>query len=132
MRALIFEDETARRALEAILHPVIRAQLHERCAAAPGPYAIAMIPLLTEGGGREHYPWLDRILVVDAPEDTRKARLMHRDGIDAALADKMIAAQATRAQRLALADDIVVNDGELAHLQQAVAELDARYRALAR
>ncbi len=131
LRARIFQDHDARRALEAILHPIIRTQLHDRCRAATSPYAIAMIPLLTEGGGREHYPWLDRILVVDAPEDTRKARLMQRDGIDAALAAKMIAAQATRAQRLALADDIVVNDGELAHLQEAVAELDARYRALA-
>ncbi|HEY5970400.1 MAG TPA: dephospho-CoA kinase [Pseudoxanthomonas sp.] len=131
LRARIFEDETARRALEAILHPLIRTQLHDRCRAASGAYAIAMIPLLTEGGGREHYPWLDRILVVDALEETRRTRLMQRDGIDIALAAKMIGAQATRAQRLALADDIVVNDGELAHLQEAVAELDARYRVLA-
>lgn len=131
LRRRIFEDDDARRALEAILHPRIRALMHARCRAAPGAYAIAMIPLLAEGGGRGHYPWLDRILVVDAPEDTRKARLMQRDGIDAALAEKMIAAQATRAQRLALADDIIVNDGELSHLQAAIVELDARYRALA-
>ena len=131
LRRRIFEDEDARHALEAILHPRIRALLHERCLAAHGTYAIATIPLLAEGGGREHYPWLDRILVVDAPEAVRKARLMQRDGIDAALAERMIAAQASRAQRLALADDIVVNDGELARLQDVVAELDARYRALA-
>ena len=131
LRALVFDNEPARRALEAILHPVIRARLHEQCRAAAGAYAIATIPLLTEGGGSAAYPWLDRILVIDAPDATRKARLMLRDGIDAALAEKMIAAQATRAQRLALADDIVVNDGELPHLHAAAKELDVRYRALA-
>lgn len=131
LRALVFDNEPARRALEAILHPIIRTQLHEQCRAAASAYAIATIPLLTEGGGRNAYPWLDRILVVDAPPATQKMRLMQRDGIDSALAEKMIAAQATRAQRLAIADDIVVNDGELAHLQAAVEELDTRYRALA-
>ena len=131
LRVRIFNDDVTRRALEAILHPRIRAQLQGECHAAPGPYAVAMIPLLTEGGGRTHYPWLDRILVVDVPQATQKSRLMQRDGIDAALADRMIAAQATRAQRLAIADDIVVNDGHLDHLYTAVAELDTRYRALA-
>lgn len=131
LRARVFQNEEERRALEAILHPVIRARLHALCTAAPGPYAIAMIPLLTEGGGRAGYPWLDRILVVDVPVAMQKARLMQRDGIDATLADRMIAAQAERPQRLALADDVVVNDGDIAHLQQAVAEFDARYRVLA-
>ncbi len=131
LRMRVFGDEVARRALEAILHPVIRTTLLEQCRAANSPYAIAAIPLLTEGGGRDAYPWLDRILVVDAPPAMQKARLMQRDGIDAALAESMIAAQASRSQRLALADDIVVNDGSLAHLHQAAAELDARYRALA-
>ena len=131
LRAMVFDDEPARRALEAILHSIIRTLLQEQCRAAPGAYAIAVIPLLTEGGGRTGYPWLDRILVVDAPHAMQKARLMQRDGIDDALAEKMIAAQATRTQRLALADDIVVNDGDLAALHEAVAELDTRYRALA-
>ena len=132
LRALVFDNEPARRALEAILHPIIRAQLQQQCRAAASAYAIAAIPLLTEGGGRSAYPWLDRILVVDALPATQKARLKQRDGIDGVLAEKMIAAQATRAQRLALADDIVVNDGDLSHLRAAVEELDARYRALAK
>ena len=131
LRVRIFHDDQARRALEAILHPRIRAQLHEQCRAASGPYAVAMIPLLAEAGGRTQYPWLHRILLVDVPVATQKARLMQRDGIDAALADKMIAAQATRAQRLAIADDIVINHGHPDHLHTAVAELDTRYRALA-
>ncbi|WP_164135286.1 dephospho-CoA kinase, partial [Stenotrophomonas maltophilia] len=83
--------------------------------------------LLTEVGGRQAYPWLDRVLLVDAPEVVQHARLMQRDGIDAALADKMIAAQASRAQRLALADDVVVNDGHPEDLQAQVEALHARY-----
>lgn len=131
LRARVFQNDEERRALEAILHPAIRARLRSICTEATGPYAIATIPLLTEAGGRAGYPWLDRIVVVDVSPDMQKARLMQRDGIDAALANKMIAVQASRAQRLALADDVVVNDGDIAHLQEAVAELDARYRVLA-
>jgi dephospho-CoA kinase len=131
LRVRVFGDPDQRRALEAILHPAIRARLEAICRAAPGPYAIAMVPLLTEGGGRAAYPWLHRILVVDTPAAVQKARLMQRDGIDATLADQMMAAQASRAQRLALADDIVVNDGDIHHLQHAAAALHLRYLALA-
>lgn len=131
LRAHVFEDEAERRALEAILHPRIRQRMRDICLAAESPYALAAIPLLTEGGGRQAYPWLDRILVVDVPRATQQARLMQRDGIDAALADRMIDAQASREQRLALADDIVINDGHPDQLDAAVAELDARYRVLA-
>ncbi|MBP3984511.1 dephospho-CoA kinase [Pseudoxanthomonas helianthi] len=132
LRRRIFDHPADKAALERILHPRIRRELHERCRAAPGPYAIATIPLLAEGGGRANYPWLDRILVVDTPVEMQAARLVQRDGIDAALAEKMIAAQATRGQRLAIADDIVVNDGHLEHLQAAAAHLDTQYRALSR
>ena len=131
LRVRVFGDPDQRRALEAILHPAIRARLEAICRAAPGPYAIATVPLLTEGGGRAAYLWLHRILVVDTPAAVQKARLMQRDGIDATLADQMMAAQASRAERLALADDIVVNDGDLAHLQRAADQLHARYVALA-
>ena len=131
LRVRVFGDPDQRRALEAILHPAIRARLEAICRAAPGPYAIATVPLLTEGGGRAAYPWLHRILVVDTPAAVQKARLMQRDGIDATLADQMMAAQASRAERLSLADDIVVNDGDLTHLQRAADQLHARYVALA-
>lgn len=130
LRRHVFADPGEKLALEAILHPLIRARLHELCRAAAGPYAIAAIPLLAEGG-RTNYPWLQRVIVVDVPVETQKTRLMQRDGIDAALAERMIAAQASRAQRLAIADDVVVNDGPLSDLEAAAAELDARYRALA-
>ncbi|OFS95276.1 dephospho-CoA kinase [Stenotrophomonas sp. HMSC10F06] len=131
LRARIFDSAQARQALEAITHPAIRQLLRESCEQAEGPYAIAAIPLLTEAGGRQQYPWLDRILVVDVPVAVQHARLMQRDGIDAALADRMIAAQASREARLALADDVVVNDGHPDHLQAHVERLDRAYRELA-
>jgi len=130
MRRLVFADDSARKRLEAIVHPRVRAMLQAQCAQAPGAYAIAAIPLLAEGG-REAYPWLDRVLVVDVPTAVQQARVMQRDRIDAELAARMIAAQATREARLAVADDIVVNDGPLDALQAQVEALDRRYRAMA-
>lgn len=130
LRRRVFADAGEKVALEAILHPLIRARLHEICIAAAGPYAVAAIPLLAEGG-RMNYPWLHRVIVVDVPVQTQESRLMARDGIDATLARAMIATQTSRAQRLAIADDVVVNDGPLSDLEAAAAELDARYRALA-
>jgi len=131
LRERIFASPQERQALEAITHPAIRQMLREICEAAPEPYAIAAIPLLTEAGGRQQYPWLDRILVVDAPVAVQHARLMLRDGVTAELADRMIAAQASREARLALADDVVMNDGHPDVLQAEVLRLDGVYRGLA-
>jgi len=131
LREHVFGNDTERRALEAITHPAIRARVREICEAADSPYAIAAVPLLAEAGGRAGYPWLDRIVVVDAAEPVRHARLLQRDSIDAALATRMIQAQASRAQRLALADDVIVNDGHPEHLQPQVEALDRLYRGLA-
>ena len=130
LRRRVFADAGEKLALEAILHPLIRARLHEICIAAAGPYAVAAIPLLAEGG-RMNYPWLHRVVVVDVPVQTQQSRLMARDGIDTALARAMIATQATRAQRLAIADDVIVNDGPIEALAAHVAALDRRYRSLA-
>jgi dephospho-CoA kinase len=131
LRERVFADPDARRALEAITHPGIREWLRQQCADAPGPYVLAAIPLLVEGGGRKNYPWLRRVLVVDVPVSLQRARLVARDDVDATLAERMIGAQASREQRLALADDVIVNDGTLAELRAAVARLDRRYRDLA-
>ena len=131
MRQRVFADAQARGRLEAIIHPRVREQLQAECHAAVGPYAMVAVPLLTEVGGRAAYPWVQRILVVDVPVDAQRERLMRRDAADAALADRMIAAQATRAQRLALADDVLVNDGGLDTLDVHIAALDRRYRQLA-
>lgn len=130
MRRRIFGDDDARRRLEGIVHPRVRATLAKACDDATSTYVVVAIPLLTEVGGRTAYPWLQRILVIDVPVDTQRTRLIGRDGIDSALADRMIAAQATRAQRLAIADDVVVNDRTLEALQADIAALDARYRTL--
>lgn len=131
LRRRIFAHPADKAALEAILHPRIRAELEARTAAAPGEIAIASIPLLAEGGGREAYPWLDRILLIDVAPQTQHARLIARDGIDAALADRMIAAQAPREARLAIADDILRNEDTLEALRARVAELARFYRRLA-
>ncbi len=131
LREIVFADPVQRTALEAITHPAIRAGLRRDAEAAAGAYALVAIPLLAEAGGRATYPWLHRILLVDAPVAVQRARLMRRDGITAELAERMIAAQASREQRQALADDVVVNAGDPAELDREVARLDLRYRALA-
>ena len=131
MRRRVFADDAARATLEAIVHPRVRIALREACLAAPGAYAIAAIPLLAEGGARAAYPWLDRILVVDVPRALQVERLLRRDGIDAELAERMLAVQATRAERLAIADDLLVNDAGLDALDDGVSALHAQYLALA-
>ena len=130
LRERVFADAQARRDLEAITHPAIRARVKAQAQAAPGPYAVVAVPLLAEAG-RAAYPWMARLLVVDAPESLQHDRLMRRDGVDEALAARMIAAQASRTVRLAIADDVILNDGDPAHLDTAVAALHARYLAAA-
>jgi dephospho-CoA kinase len=129
MRARVFADADARRRLEAIVHPRVNDWLHARVAAERGPYALLAIPLLVETWPQ--YAWVDRVLVVDAPDALRLERLMQRDGIDPAAAERMLAAQASRAQRLARADDVIDNSGDPAALDAAVAALHARYLTLA-
>ena len=131
MRQRVFAESAARKTLEAIVHPRVRTALAETCRSAQSPYVIASIPLLAESGGRGAYPWLDRILVVDAAVGVQLARLQQRDGIDDGLAQRMIVAQASRQQRLAIADDVLVNDGALDVLDAQVVALDQLYRRLA-
>ena len=131
MRRRVFADADARKRLEAIIHPRVREALRDLCRAATSAYAIASIPLLAEGGGREAYPWLQRILVVDVPDAVQLARLLQRDAIDEDLARTMIAAQASRRERLAIADDVLVNGGALDALPSQVEALDRFYRVLA-
>ena len=129
MRKRVFGDDEARRALEVIIHPLVRARLREQVQADRGPYCLLAIPLLAEN--IDHYRWVDRVLVVDAPEAMQLDRLMRRDGIDEALARRMIERQATRTARLTLAHDIIENSGDEAELDLSVAQLHARYLALA-
>jgi dephospho-CoA kinase len=130
MRKRVFADADARHRLEDILHPRVRSVLRECAGSARSAYVILAIPLLVESGG--DYAWVDRVLVVDVPGEVQRARLIARDGITGTLADSMLGAQASRAQRLAIADDIVVNDGTLAELDRRIADLHAKYLLLAR
>ena len=129
MRRRVFADPAARQTLEGIIHPRVRHWLHERALADTAPYCLLAIPLLTEN--IEHYRWIDRVLLVDAPVEQQLARLTARDGIDEALARRMLAQQARREERLALAHDVIDNSGDEAALDAAVLALHRRYLALA-
>lgn len=130
LRERVFADTGARLKLERIIHPRVRAWLQRRVGLDRGPYCMLAIPLLAEN--REDYAWVDRVLLVDAPEALQVERLVQRDGVSREHAAQMLAAQATREQRLAIADDVIVNDGEEAALDTKVAALHARYLELAR
>lgn len=125
MRERVFADPGARRRLEAIIHPGVRTWLKRRVELDRGPYCVLAIPLLAEH--HADYDWVDRVLVVDAPETAQIERLRQRDGVTRGHAEQMLAAQATRAQRLAIADDVIVNDDEESTLDMQVADLHARY-----
>jgi len=128
LREWIFADPEARRRLEAILHPAIRAEMERRSRAADGPYQVLVIPLLTEGKRRDH---VDRVLLVDVPEELQVQRLMRRDGVSHEQAQASLNAQAARAERLAMADDILHNTGRPEDLPENVAALHERYLQLA-
>jgi len=130
MRRRVFADEGAKRTLEAIIHPRVRAWLHDRAMAQHDPYCLLAIPLLVEN--IDAYRWVSRVLVVDAPPAAQIARLLLRDGIDATLAQRMLDQQASRAERLAVADDVIDNSGDEAVLDDAVKALHQRYLAQAR
>lgn len=129
LREVIFADATRRKQLEDITHPAIRTEFERRSLSAGGDYQIHAIPLLAEGGRAAAY---DRVLVVDCPEETQVLRLMQRDGVDEIQARRALAAQASRQQRLAIADDVIENMGTLDQLRSRVASLHSAYRELAR
>jgi dephospho-CoA kinase len=108
MRALVFGDAAARRRLEAILHPRVRAEMLVRTDAASGPYVLLVIPLFVETAG---YEWVDRVAVVDLPRELQLARAIARDRMAPSLAEAMIDAQASREERVAAADDVIDNSG---------------------
>jgi len=128
LRRLVFDDATARRALEALMHPEVRARTETLALHAQGPYQLHVIPLLVETRSEERFA---RVLVVDCPETLQIERLQRRDGTDPQQARAILAAQATRAARLAAADDVLINDADPLALVPQVAALDQKYRALA-
>lgn len=129
MRALAFSDPKARTRLEAILHPLIRAESRRRSQVATGHYVVLVVPLLLESG--EYRRRVDRVLVVDCPEATQVARVMARSHLSETEVRRIMAAQASRGERLAAADDVIENDGSLEQLQTRVQALHGRYLELA-
>lgn len=128
LRELVFADDARRRELEAILHPRVYARIARELDSLDAPYAVAVVPLLLETGGRE---LVDRILVVDAPEELQISRTIARDGTTPEAAARVLAAQLPRARRLACADDVITNDADLASLARQVDALHRRYLELA-
>ena len=128
LRKMVFADETQRRWLEALLHPLINEYIRTELAAARSPYAILAHPLLVETGQSRI---CDRVLVVDVPEELQISRTMDRDTNSEEQVRAIMAAQATREDRLAAADDVICNDKDLAHLDAEVRRLHEAYLDLA-
>ena len=129
MRERVFADAAARKSLEGILHPMIRDESERQIAAAAGPYVVHVVPLLVESG--DYRGRFDRVLVVDCPEATQIARVRERSGLSTDEAQTIVRAQASRAERLAAADDVIENSGTLEALRKQVAALHTRYAEIA-
>ena len=125
LRAKIFKDPAERRALEHILHPLIRDQMNAEASATKAPYLVMAIPLLVEGGSAHER--VDRVLVVDVPQQLQIERVLARDGVSLDQAQAVLAAQARREDRLAVADDVITNTGSVTDLRQSVDRLHAQY-----
>ena len=131
MREIVFSDPKKKEKLEAILHPMIKKEIFEELKKVSGAdYVILSIPLLVESGR-----WKDavaRVVVVDVPEDEQISRLRFNRHMSEEEARAIIESQASRKERLAAADDVISNVGTIDDLTEAVAELDAKYLAMAR
>jgi len=130
LRRQAFGDPTFRQRLEAILHPLIAAAARAQVEAWTAPYGLLVVPLLLETGRLR--PIVDRVLVVDCPEDVQVARVRARSGLAEAEVRAIMAAQLPRAARLAQADDVIDNAGAQDAIAPQVARLDRRYRDIAR
>lgn len=127
LRKVVFNDEAQRQKLEAILHPRIRANIRNRIANLQAPYCVVAIPLLLETGQRD---LIDCILVVDTPLETQIQRVQQRDGLSRAEIEAVLRTQLPREQRLAQADDIILNDASLGALEDQVQKLHEHYLTL--
>lgn len=132
MRRLAFSDPAVRRRLESLLHPLIRRLGGERCAdalARGAPYAILVVPLLVESG--DYRQRVARVAVVDCPDEVRIARVGARSGLAPAEVKAIMAVQASREERLAVADDVIDNSGDIGALETRVERLHRKYLAMA-
>jgi len=124
LRELVFADPTARNRLEGILHPRIRDRMLARAERSQAPYVVFVIPLLLETGQQA---LVDRVLLIDVPEDLQRARVAARDRLDEAQIDRILQAQTDRATRLRHADDIICNDGDIRKLHASIEQLHRKY-----
>jgi len=129
MRQLVFFDDTARRGLEKILHPLILEQARSLAESSPEPYVLLVIPLLFETA--DYQDWLHRTVTVDCAEETQLARATKRNDVSEQTVRAIMTRQLTRAQRLQQADDAIENDGTLTELRLQVALLHPRYLKMA-
>ena len=130
MRAKVFGDPAAKKSLEAVLHPMIRAESERRIAAATGPYVIYVVPLLVESG--DYRSRVDRVAVVDCPEEVQLERVRLRSQLPEDEVRRIISSQVPRTHRRAAADDLIDNGGTLGALHKRVLELHQTYLGLAR
>jgi dephospho-CoA kinase len=129
MRQRVFAEPAQRKVLEGILHPLIRAEARDRVNSSTAPYVMLVVPLLLETGG---YPDLvRRVLVIDCEESQQISRTMQRSALTEEAVRAIMAAQLPRQQRLAGADDVLLNDGDLSRLRSQIDSLHDRYLALA-
>ena len=130
MRELVFGNPVEKKRLEAILHPLILAQVRQQAALATGaPYTLIVVPLLFEGG--RYAGWLHRVITVDCPEALQISRTMQRGGLDGPGVRAIMAQQLSRSERLRLADEVIENDGSLEDLKRQVFDMHQRLSALA-
>jgi dephospho-CoA kinase len=125
MRSRVFADPAAKKALEALLHPLIREESQRRISAAQGPYVLHVVPLLIESP--DYRSRVDRVLVIDTPVEMQLERVRLRSGLSEAEVRAILAAQTTRAQRLAAADDVIENRGTIDALRKQVAAFHRKY-----
>lgn len=129
LRSIAFNNPAKRKQLEAILHPAIQAEMQRQAGNLDTPYCIFAIPLLIEVNQTS---MVDRVLVIDAPENLRRQRIKGRDQMSDKEIDAIFAAQLTRDERRAHADDIIHNDSDLNQLRTQVIDLNSRYIELAK
>ena len=126
VRERIFSDPAAKQQLEGILHPAIRLEVEVQLSSrAEAPYQIVVVPLLFEADGYARR--VNRTLLVDCPEQTQIARTMQRSQLSEHAVRAIMAAQMPRAQKLALADDVILNDGSIQELTEKVREKHEKY-----
>jgi dephospho-CoA kinase len=128
LRKLIFDDPLARQKLESIIHPLVFDEIARRLSLVIFPYCIVSSPLLLESKSKHE---IDRVLVIDAPENMQIERATQRDDSRQDEIRKIIDSQSSRQNRLAAADDVIVNDRDLSHLREQIEALHDKYLKVA-